>query len=91
MPTRSAIHGYCQVSTSTSHGCPMTFGIEPLITQTLRLVETAHAGTNWSTQINLQPLEAIQWARTLDTSVAVLIVAAKQTCIFRNPHNGQID
>jgi hypothetical protein len=35
MPTRSAIHGYCQVSTSTSHGCPMTFGIEPLITQTL--------------------------------------------------------
>ncbi|KAF8230497.1 hypothetical protein L208DRAFT_1475796 [Tricholoma matsutake] len=55
------------------------------------LVETAHAGTNRSTQINLRPLEVIQWARTLDASVAASIAAAKQTCIFCNPHNGQID
>lgn len=71
------------------------------------LVETAHAGTNRSTQINLRLLEAIQQcvarmiyakyietfdrARTLDASVAVSITAAKRTCIFRNPHDGQID
>jgi hypothetical protein len=36
MPTRSAIRGYYHVLTSTSHGCPMTFGIEHLTTQTLK-------------------------------------------------------
>jgi hypothetical protein len=34
MPTRSAIRGYYHVLTSTSHGCPMTFGIGHLTTQT---------------------------------------------------------
>ncbi|KAF8229000.1 hypothetical protein L208DRAFT_1288849 [Tricholoma matsutake] len=55
------------------------------------LIETAHAGTNQRMQINLRPLEAIQCARSLNASVAASITAVTQTCIFCNPHNGQVD
>ncbi|KAF8240009.1 hypothetical protein L208DRAFT_1127011, partial [Tricholoma matsutake] len=54
------------------------------------LVETAHAGTNRQTQINLLPIEAIQQARTLDAHVASSIMAVSNACILPNINNSEI-